>query len=237
MKPSVLQSDGFAVLPKIISPDRCLQIANELSEILQEADSGSIGAGQGSVVGGRNLATLWPGWREITGHSSVVRLVNDHLGNGTVLVRILYFDKPPGRSWSLSLHRDRAIAVKQHHEPPDPYSKPTRKAGVPHVIANEELLREMLTLRLHLDAMHTDNGPLVVVPGSHRTSSTPSEARDVEVIQTAAGDLFVMRPLLLHGSRASAATTTDHRRVVHLELAPANALHDPYRWYCDEPVC
>jgi len=145
------------------------------------------------------------------------------------LVRILYFDKPPGQGWSLSLHRDKTIAVAQHHVPAEPFAKPTVKADVPHVEATEELLQTMLTLRIHLDPMCDANGPLVVVPGSHHDLSKTCDQASVP-IHCGGGDVFVMRPLLLHGSRAPWPETKLHRRVVHLEVAPSETLPSPYRW-------
>ncbi len=46
------------------------------------------------------------------------------------------------------------------------------KAGVPHVIASDSLLRQMLTLRIHLDDVTDENGPLRVIPGSHIASDS-----------------------------------------------------------------
>jgi hypothetical protein len=43
------------------------------------------------------------------------------------------------------------------------------KVGVPHVEAPEWLLEKMLTMRLHLDDMTEENGPLKVLPGSHHS--------------------------------------------------------------------
>jgi ectoine hydroxylase-related dioxygenase (phytanoyl-CoA dioxygenase family) len=148
----------------------------------------------------------------------------------------LYFDKPPGQSWSLSLHRDRTIAVAEHHQPPAPFAKPTVKAGVPHVEASQQLLQRMLTLRLHLDPMNDQNGPLVVIPGSHTNSSDRPEDGEITTIHCNAGDVFVMRPLLSHGSRAAQPNTTLHRRVLHLELAADAQLPPPYRWHHFEPI-
>jgi hypothetical protein len=43
-----------------------------------------------------------------------------------------------------------------------------------------------------------------------------------------AGDALIMRPLLLHGS--SPARKPGHRRVIHLEFAPADLLPPELRW-------
>lgn len=231
--------DGFTTLPTVIRPDRCLAIAAELADRLADDSAAAIGAGQGGVVGGRNLMCTWKGWHEITSHPPITTFLTRHVGPESGLVRILFFDKPPGQGWSLSIHRDQTIAVDSHHAPPAPYSKPTRKAGVPHVVADSALLQSMATLRLHLDPMHDGNGPLVVIPGSH-LEDDPSSSRasdtDLRVIHARRGDVFAMRPLLLHGSRDAEPSTTDHRRVLHLEFAPSPKLPPPYKWFRFEPA-
>ena len=221
--------DGCTIVSKVVSVSACDLIGREIDAAYSSQPDAAIESGR-SRVGGRNLMSLWSGWRQITDVPLVVQLVRDHVGPAAGLVRALYFDKPPGQSWSLPLHRDQTIAVAEHHEPALPFSKPTCKAGVPHVEATEELLSEMLTLRLHLDPMCDENGPLSVVRGSHQDVRQTSEA-PITAIQCEAGDLFVMRPLLLHGSSAASAETSLHRRVVHLEIAPRQELPHPYQWH------
>ena len=225
-----LADSGFDILSAVLSQADCNRVAEELAQVFADQSDGVIAGQSMKVVGGRNLQSLWQGWRRVVDVDSVTDLLRANLGDQFGLVRILFFDKPPGQSWNLALHRDRTIAVARHHDPPAPYGKPTRKAGVPHVAAEESLLERMLTLRLHLDAMHASNGPLVVVPGSHRNREHSDRNGTVE-IHCNAGDVFVMRPLLLHGSRATVAGCPDHRRVVHLEFASHGSIADPYRWF------
>lgn len=236
MTTNELDVDGFTTLPDVITAEQCRSIAAQIAEALSDDCGGSIRAGQGSVVGGRNLISHWQGWRQVTQTPIVTSFLRQHIGSDAGLVRILFFDKPPGQSWSLSLHRDQTIAVQQHHSPPNPFTRPTLKAGVPHVVANDPLLRQMLTLRLHIDSMHSDNGPLVVVPGSHVQDDASSLSPEPLVIDANLGDLFVMRPLLLHGSLAANPASSDHRRILHLEFAPGGVLPHPYQWFRFEPI-
>lgn len=100
----------------------------------------------------------------------------------------------------------------------------SRKEGVHHVQPPREVLDAMVTVRLHLDSTDEQNGPLRVLPGSHREGIL-TDARIDELVATARpvacvvaeGDAVVMRPLVVHSS--SKSTTTAHRRVVHLEYA------------------
>ena len=84
-------------------------------------------------------------------------------------MRILFFDKPPRQTWALPWHKDLTVSVRDNRLPSRHFNKPTRKAGVPHVEAPLSVLESMLTARLHLDDATAENGPLKVVPGSHRT--------------------------------------------------------------------
>ena len=77
-------------------------------------------------------------------------------------------------------HKDTAIAVDSNRGASKYFSRPTVKAGVPHVVAVDEILRQMLTLRIHLDEVTDENGPLKVIPDhmkavivKEKGSSTP----------------------------------------------------------------
>ena len=226
-----LDRNGFAIVRGVLTPEECSRWAEQIERLLSEPSSAAIGGPAKSIVGGRNLQQQWSGWRELMRRQAIGDLLTNQLGESFGLVRILFFDKPPGQSWNLALHRDKTIAVDRHHEPPQPYAKPTTKAGVKHVEANESLLERMLTLRVHLDAMHQGNGPLIVVPASHQNRDGKGDELVRDVV-CECGDVFVMKPLLLHGSRACRPDCQDHRRVVHLEFAPKGAIESPYRWHC-----
>lgn len=235
--PSLVEN-GHLLLKSVLTGDQCARWADELATLLQRDSGGAIAGKSKRLVGGRNLQSCWQSWTEAMSLKPIRTVLESQLGHSFGLVRILFFDKPPGQTWNLALHRDRTIAVQTHHADAAPYGKPTTKAGVCHVEANEALLRQMLTLRFHLDAMHHDNGPLVVVSGSHETGShrteegiSGSDPFASSEIHCNAGDVFVMKPLLLHGSLSSASDCLDHRRVVHLEFSPQDALAPPYQWH------
>ena len=103
------------------------------------------------------------------------------------------------------------------------FSRPTQKAGVPHVIASDELLRQMLTLRIHLDEVTDENGPLRVIPQSHISSDSVGLGVDHAVtIYASAGDVLAMRPLISHASgapsRARCVTAASCTWSLHLAL-------------------
>lgn len=234
-----LVQDGWTLIPDVLAEDECNHVAEEIEDQFSASSEDAIESTRGRVVGGRNLLSSWNGWRRLIERPQVTRVVESNLGTHAGVVRALFFDKPPGESWALSLHRDKTIAVANHCEPVQPFSKPTRKAGVPHVQATNKLLSQMLTLRFHLDPMREENGPLTVVSGSHiyrECTSQSANSQPVRTIHCDRGDLFVMRPLLLHGSKSCHSTTTMHRRVVHLELAALSDLPGGYRWHQFLPI-
>jgi hypothetical protein len=225
---AALARDGYAVLPAVFHPGEVAGLIAACGQALAGAagDPAVLAGKGGPAYGARNLLRLWPGVLDVARAPSLADALLRVLGPGGGVVRALFFDKPPGHSWALPWHRDYTIAVKAHG-PIGSFQKPTTKAGVPHVEAPEELLARMVTARVHLDAVTDENGPLRVIPGSH----LGPEDRPAVTIHCGAGDVLLMRPLLVHGSGHSADHTDRHRRIVHLECAPPGDLPDGYEWH------
>ena len=146
------------------------------------------------------------------------------LGDGAFAVRAIFFDKVPGANWSLFWHQDNVIAVKERRDVPG-FVAWSQKAGVWQVQPPAEVLAQMVAVRVHLDDCGPANGPLRVLPGSHRFGWLDEQLdewkrRVPEVVCTAAsGGVVAMCPLTLHASAAS--ETASHRRVIHIEYAAA----------------
>jgi len=178
------------------------------------------------------VLAIWPRAASVWREPELSNALTAVLGPGHGIVRALFFDKPPQQSWALPWHKDLTIAVRDNRLTSPFFSKPTRKAGVPHVEAPQETLEQMLTVRIHLDPVTDENGPLKVIPGSHRTGkSLNSDRGDVRVVHAQRGDVLLMRPLLAHCSGRSADNTSLHRRILHLEFAAAGSLRDGFGWY------
>jgi len=151
-----------------------------------------------------------------------------------VCVRAIVFDKTPDANWKVAWHQDRSVALAERVEHADfgPWSV---KAGIVHADAPASLLARMITVRLHVDRCDETNGPLRVLPGSHRVGKLSDEeiaarraAGDEVACTCDVGGAVLMRPLLLHAS--SPATRPGHRRVVHLEFGPI-APADSVKWH------
>ena len=156
------------------------------------------------------------------------------LGEGCRPVRMILFDKTPESNWHVAWHQDPCIAVKAKADVPG-YAGWSIKSGIPHVQPPASILEQMVTLRYHIDDTPADNGALWVSPRSHRQGRIPESlipdmtTADRTVVCSAhAGDLLIMRPLLLHASQKATAASP-HRRVIHIEYAGVD-LPIPLEW-------
>jgi len=160
---------------------------------------------------------------EFAHSASILELIRPHLRSEPIPVRAIFFDKSPNANWLVSWHQDLTVALRARVEVSG-YGPWSMKDGIPHVQPPVELLEQMLAVRVHLDDATEENGALRVLPGSHNSGRLSPELiqelrgkyRDVPCIAKA-GDVMLMRPLLLHAS--SRSSTSGHRRVVHIEYA------------------
>ena len=178
-----------------------------------------------NVYGVRNLLEICPAIRVLATESIIREFVTPVLGDKAFAVRAIFFDKVPDANWSLFWHQDNVIAVRERLEVPG-FVGWSQKAGVWQVQPPVEVLAQMMAVRVHLDDCGADNGPLRVLPGSHRCGWLDDDldawkARVPEVVCTVkCGGIVVMCPLLLHASAAS--ESAGHRRVIHIEYAAAD---------------
>ncbi len=98
------------------------------------------------------------------------------------------------------------------------------KQGILHVAPPVELLARMVTVRVHLDDVPADNGPLLIAPGSHRLGRVAEPEIEAAVrccgVATClarAGDIWVYATLILHASDAAVAPS--RRRVLQVDYA------------------
>jgi Phytanoyl-CoA dioxygenase (PhyH) len=225
--------DGFVILPGVFSLDGVQAILARLDQAFKKhADQAAIRSEGGSVYAARNILSLWPESATVWRQPPLPPVLGLLLGPRFGLVRGLFFDKPPDQTWALPWHKDLTIAVREYRQPSLAFAKPTTKAGVPHVEAPEDLLASMATVRIHLDEVTAENGPLQVIPGSHHTGKAMRLGDVPPVsIHVAAGDVLLMRPLLAHSSGRSHEGTARHRRILHLEFAASPELPEGFAWY------
>lgn len=215
-------ADGYALADIVLADHQCAHIAASLPAV--------IGAGRGGV---RNLIQH-PTVVALLSHSRLGQYLWSVIGRDLVAVKATLFDKTGEANWRVNWHQDRSITVRERLDVAG-FGPWTTKAGLLHVDAPQEVLAQMLAIRIHLDACGADNGPLRAVRGSHlRGKLTEDELAGVVSEGTVVdlpvpqGGILLMRPLLVHSSSAAAAP--GHRRVLHVELAPAEAI-SPLKWH------
>ena len=165
--------------------------------------------------------------------SPFAQLSAPSLGQGASLLGGILFNKTQSSNWKVTWHQDLTIAVRERREV-DGFGPWTMKAGILHVQPPAEIMSRMLAIRLHLDESGPDNGPLRVIPDSHKEGRLPAERvanwekTSCVTCTVPSGGALLMRPLLLHAS--SACAVPKPRRVIHLEFAAAE-LPEGLEWH------
>jgi len=214
---------GFVITPPVVPTDALDELTRELTPLL----------GRGARGGVRHLLDVET-VRALARSAPVRHIAESILGPDCFAVRGILFDKSPDANWKVVWHQDLTIAVREQRDVPG-FGPWTEKDGVPHVQPTVDVLERMIAVRVHLDHCGVSNGPVRVIPGSHRHGRLSPDAIDAWKAKGPVVDCVVERggvlafhPLLLHAS--SPAATPAHRRVVHLEFA-ADALPGGLAWY------
>ena len=179
----------------------------------------------------RNLLKNIPSLSALIFNDSLISLVTELGDEDTYLVKAIYFDKPEGLNWCVPYHQDISVSVNQKHLV-DGYSKWTIKKTQIGVVPPVDVLKNIFTVRIHLDDTNAGNGPLRVIPKSHfngiRRVSEIEKDKGNEVICTVKkGHAMLMKPLIFHAS--SKSKMINRRRVIHLEFSNKD-LKAPLVW-------
>lgn len=212
--------EGFAIVEGIITPEECRTLAAAVR-----------GGGRG-FAGTRNL--LEEDWcRSLAARLRVEAGLSGLIPSGSAAVQCTFFEKSRDGNWLVPMHQDLSIPVAERVEV-EGFRGWSEKEGGIFVQPPDDLLAGMVAVRLHLDPCGPDDGPLRVVPGSHRHGRLDAEGfaaarrESPEVACLAApGDALAMRPLLLHAS--SRSTGAGRRRVLHFLFGPVD-LPPGLRW-------
>jgi hypothetical protein len=214
---AAFRSDGYFVCNDVIPFDEVERLRQSISGL---ADGEEVRRKR-SVYGVRNLLEICPAVQTLAAEPSVRQFATAVLGHNAFAVRAIFFDKVPDANWSLFWHQDNVIAVKNRRDVPG-FTAWSSKAGVWQVQPPAEILARMIAVRVHLDDCGSDNGPLRVLPGSHRFGWIDDELDDWKrrvpevVCSVRCGGAVTMCPLTLHASAAS--QVVGHR---HIEYAAA----------------
>lgn len=137
------------------------------------------------------------------------------------IVKSIYFDKPETSNWFVSYHQDLTISVDKRIELENfgPWTVKQNQFAVQPPI---EILKNIFTIRIHLDDTNEQNGALKVIPKSHlkniyRPETINWNIETETICNVPKGGIMIMKPLLLHGSNKT--TNNKKRRVIHIEFS------------------
>ncbi|MBH9577226.1 phytanoyl-CoA dioxygenase family protein [Inhella proteolytica] len=205
-----LERDGHLALPGLLDTSACAELTAACAAL------------PACAAGSRTLLSQ-PWCQQLVARLRAHPALQGLLPPAHRAVQCTLFEKSGQRNWLVPLHQDLSIPVA-HRVAAAGLGPWSEKEGLLFVQPPAALLAELLALRLHLDPCGVADGPLQVLPGTHR-SGVLSDAqiaalpRALKPCPAAPGDGLLLRPLLLHAS--SKARGSSRRRVLHLLFGPA----------------
>lgn len=208
----MIDRDGYAVREAVLSAAECGTLLNALSAMV-DIDRAGV----------RNLMSI-----EVVAETAndvwLLALVKELAGQNLIPYKAILFNKTGKANWLVAWHQDTALPLEQDVMA-DGWGPSSVKDGVAFSHAPAKVLNEILALRIHLDPSTSTNGPLRVIPGSHRDRISDDVAFRELVdkgprveVTVDRGGVIAMRPLLIHAS--SKCLRDEPRRVLHIEYAP-----------------
>jgi ectoine hydroxylase-related dioxygenase (phytanoyl-CoA dioxygenase family) len=214
---SSVERDGFVIISGCLDDSSIKRLSESLDD---------------TQYGQRNLLRE-PVIQKLARSQEIRRVIAPVLGPNCFATKGILFNKTQKSNWKVPWHQDLTITVQELIEA-EGFGPWTIKGGVVNVQPREDVLRGILAIRIHLDANDHQNGPLRLIPGSHKLGRLTAEqiakwdkSESVECLVPKGGALL-MRPLLLHAS--SACLLPKSRRVIHLEYSCAD-LPSALRWH------
>jgi len=215
-----ISDEGYAIIPDVLA----LREVQGILESLEQIDV------RRSRAGARHMLAHVP-IAEVARSPRMLDIARAVLGPDTFAFRATLFDKSQTANWLVAWHQDTALPLRCRSDIPGwgPWSL---KDGVPYAHAPAHALEQVLALRLHLDDSLSENGPLRVLPATHKmgvltddsvhdlaTQITPTECT------VRAGGALAMCPLVVHASSKSQSNVP--RRVLHIEYAASPSITAP----------
>jgi hypothetical protein len=212
-----VDDSGFAIVADVLAGREVEALLASLSELSMPR----------SRAGARNLLAH-PAVSSLAHDCRLLAMASGSLGPSAFPFNATLFDKSRRANWLVVWHQDTALPLQSRRDVPGwgPWSI---KAGVLYAHAPADALSRVVALRVHLDDSTRANGPLKVLPGSHRLGVLTDPqiqglSRSIVSVEclVARGGIVMMRPLLVHSSSKASGLTP--RRVLHIEYTASRNL-------------
>jgi len=205
-----LEPQGFEIVPDCLQP-------SVVNALIAAFDHASLHRSRAGMRNALQLETV----RSLALDPLLLNFAKGALGSQAFPFRATLFDKSPDSNWLVVWHQDTALPLRERRDVTGwgPWSV---KEGVTCAHAPAEALEQVLAIRIHLDDSTTENGPLRVLPSTHKSGVLSDDAihdlslKVTEVVcQVQAGGILLMKPLLVHAS--SKVLQSKRRRILHIE--------------------
>lgn len=213
-----ISNKGFTIINDVFSEKEINQIINVIGSIDTSKETFRKSEDLFAI---RQFLKEVPESHQFIFNDNVNKIINEVFGNDYFVVKSIYFDKPEKSNWYVSYHQDLTISVDKKLDL-NGYGPWTTKQNQFAVQPPIDYLKNIFTIRIHLDDTDENNGALKVIPNSHSKEIYRPETIDwnvetEEICSVNKGGIMIMKPLILHGSNR----TTNHqkRRVIHIEFS------------------
>lgn len=203
---SAFDYQGYEHLEAVLPMEQVTRLRDALAETPLEQKAGE-----------KSADKIFPIVQELVSDPNLMRIAESYLSGIVSIVQVKLFESTPAKAW----HQERCVVVNQKVDIAD-WGPWHEQDGVCTVQPPIEVLDNMVTLRLQLDAANEESGYLQIIPRSqNKGAMTDAEiteyAENREVIDcfTEAGDVLAIRPHLLH--KTCAGNSGKSRRVLQIE--------------------
>lgn len=219
---------GFLIINNIYNTEEIIAI----TRTIEEADSSKHNFRKSTgLYAIRQFLQEIPAIQPLIFTPKLHRVITEIIGPHYFVVKSIYFDKPENSNWYVAYHQDLTISVDKK-EQQEGFTNWTNKQNQFAVQPPIAILKNIVTVRIHLDDTDENNGALKIIPGSHAKKIYRPENIDRTTEQETfcpvnTGGIMLMKPLTLHSSNRT--TNNKKRRVIHIEFS-SQALPGNLQW-------
>jgi ectoine hydroxylase-related dioxygenase (phytanoyl-CoA dioxygenase family) len=207
-----LEEQGFEIIPEVLNT----VVVSSLTAAIESS------AVYRSRAGMRHALEI-EAVRLLATDSRLISLAQQALGDGATPFRATLFENSSKSNWLVVWHQDTALPLRDRHDV-NGWGPWSVKEGAVCAHAPAWALEQALAIRVHLDDSTADNGPLRVLPATHKLGILSDDAicelakrTQAVACRIGSGGLLLMKPLLVHAS--SKITNGTPRRVLHIEYS------------------